>query len=154
VVVAAGQVVTGYLSSIASGVGRGGGIRRYRIILASFVLNIGFFWLAFRLSTASEVSWRALGLGAVLSAASWQVLQLIGGYVVGHKLQHGSELYGTFVIVLGLLAWLYLQAQITMYAVEICTVRAWRLWPRALAAPPTEQDTLARQRYRQRDAQE
>lgn len=154
VVVGTGQVVTGYLSSIASGVGHllAGFAATAGIILASFVLNIGFFWLSFRLSTASEVSWKALGLGAVLSAACWQVLQLIGGYLVGHQMQHGSELYGTFGIVLGLLAWLHLQAQFTLYAVEVCTVRAWRLWPRTLAGPPTEQDALARQRYQERDA--
>jgi membrane protein len=153
VVVGAGQAVTGYLSSVASGVGHvvTGFAFIAGVILVSFVLNIGFFWLSFRLSTASEVSWKALGLGAVLSAAFWQVLQLAGGYVVGHKL-HGSELYGTFGIVLGLLAWLYLQAQVTLYAVEICTVRVWRLWPRGLAKPLTEQDTFARQRYQQRDA--
>lgn len=153
VVVGAGQVVTGYLSSIASGVGHvaTGFVVITGIILASFVLNVGFFWLSFRLSTASEVSWKALGLGAVLSAAFWQVLQLVGGYVVRHQL-HGSALYGTFGIVLGLLAWLYLQAQVTLYAVEICTVRVWRLWPRGLAKPPTEQDASAHQRYLQRDA--
>jgi YihY family inner membrane protein len=154
VVVAAGQVVTGYLSSIASGVGHvvAGFAATVGVILASFVLNIGFFWLGFRLATSTEVSWRQLRLGAVLSAASWQVLQLVGGYVVGHKLQNGSALYGTFGVVLGLLGWLYLQAQATLYAVEICTVRAWRLWPRGLSKPPTEQDALARQRYQQRDA--
>ncbi len=65
--------------------------------------------------------------GAVLSAASWQVLQLLGGIIVGRTLQHSSALYGVFGIVLGLLAWLYLQAQITLYAAEVCTVRSWRL---------------------------
>lgn len=155
VVVGIGQIVTGYLSSIASGVGHvvAGFAVIAGIVVASFVLNIGFFWLAFRLATAKEVSWRQLRLGAVLSAASWQVLQLVGGYVVGHTLRHGSALYGTFGVVLGLLAWLYLQAQITLYAVEICAVRSWRLWPRGLAAPPTEQDAFARERYQQRDAQ-
>ncbi len=155
VVVGVGQVVTGYLSSVASGLGHvaTGFAATAWVIAASFVLNIGFFWVAFRLATATEVSWGQLRLGAVLSAACWQVLQLAGSYVVGHMLRHISALYGTFGVVLGLLAWLYLQAQVTLYAVEICTVRAWRLWPRGLAKPPTEQDALARQLYQQRDAQ-
>jgi uncharacterized BrkB/YihY/UPF0761 family membrane protein len=67
-------------------------------------------------------------------------------------LRHSSALYGVFGVVLGLLAWLHLQAQITLYAVEICTVRKWRLWPRGLTKPPTEKDVLASQRYEQRDA--
>ncbi len=116
-------------------------------IALSFVANICLFWLAFRLATAAEVSWRELRLGAVASAASWQILQLLGGFIVGHLLRHSSALYGVFGVVLGLLAWLYLQAQITLYAVEACTVRAWRLWPRSLRPPPTEQDKRAYERY-------
>ena len=113
----------------------------------AFVLNIGLFWVAFRLATAAEVSWRELRLAAVLSAISWQVLLLLGGYIVGHLLRHSSAVYGAFGLVLGLLAWLYLQAQITLYAVEVCTVRSWRLWPRSLVPPLTEADRRAHQHY-------
>jgi hypothetical protein len=45
--------------------------------------------------------------------------------------------------VLGLLAWLYLQAQATLYAVEVAVVRARKLWPRGLAKPLTAQDRRA-----------
>ena len=113
--------------------------------------NIGLFWLTFRLATASEVSWRDLRLGAVVSGVSWQILLLLGGFIVGHTLRHSSALYGVFGVVLGLLAWLYLQAQVTLYAAEMCTVRAWRLWPRGLRPPPTEQDGLAYERYSRAD---
>jgi hypothetical protein len=68
------------------------------------------------------------------------VLQLIGGYVIGHQLHRASELYGTFGIVLGLLAWLFLQAKVTLYAAEVDVVLARRLWPKSVlpptAAPP------------------
>ena len=51
-------------------------------------------------------------------------------------------------VVLGLIAWLYLQAQLTLYAVQINVVRAYRLWPRSLAPPPyTEQDRHAFRLY-------
>jgi len=106
----------------------------------AFVLNVGVFWLAFRLATAAEVSWADLFVGAVLSAASWQVLQLLGGLIVGHLLRHSSAVYGVFGVVLGLLAWLFLQAQVTLYAVEVCTVRARKLWPRGLRSPPGQRD--------------
>ena len=55
--------------------------------------------------------------GPVLSAIVWQILQLLGSYLVAHQLP-SSSVYGVFGIVLGLLAWLYLQAQFTLYAVE------------------------------------
>jgi membrane protein len=85
-------------------------------------------------------------LGAILTACSWQTLQVTGGYLVSHQLARNSELYGVFAVVLGLLAWLFLQAQITMYAVEINVVRACRLWPRSVIRPrlvPSDQLTDA-----------
>jgi membrane protein len=144
-----GQILTAFLSGVAGGLGHlvtGFPAEAGSAVLA-FVLNIGLFWVVFRLATAAEVSWAELRPAAVLSAVSWQVLLLLGGYIVGHLLRHSSAVYGVFGLVLGLLAWLYLQAQITLYAVEICTVRSWRLWPRSLVPPPTEADQRAYERY-------
>ena len=53
-------------------------------------------------------------------------------------------------MVIGLLAWLYLEAELTLYAVQINVVIAFRLWPRSVAPPPhTEQDRQAFQLYAQ-----
>ena len=53
-------------------------------------------------------------------------------------------------MVIGLLAWLYLEAELTLYAVQINVVIAFRLWPRSVAPPPyTEQDRRAFQLYAQ-----
>ena len=72
----------------------------------------------------------------------------VGTNFISHQLAHASPLYGTFALVLGLIAWLYLQAQLTLYAVEINVVWSYRLWPRSLAPPPhTEQDRRAFQLY-------
>jgi hypothetical protein len=44
-------------------------------------------------------------------------------------------------MVLGLLSWLYLSAQVTLYAAEVNVVRVRRLWPRSIVQPPlTEPD--------------
>jgi membrane protein len=66
----------------------------------------------------------------------WQLLLALGGYVINHNLRHASEVYGTFGIVLGLLSWLYLQAQLTLYLAEADAVRVNRLWPRGIVQPP------------------
>jgi membrane protein len=80
----------------------------------------------------------------------WQILQAVGGYFVSHQLAHTSDTYGTFAVVLGLLAFLYLEAELTLYAVEINVVRECRLWPRSIAPPPyTEQDQRVFQLYAQ-----
>jgi uncharacterized BrkB/YihY/UPF0761 family membrane protein len=44
--------------------------------------------------------------------------------------------YGFFAIVLGLMAWLYLGAEVTLYGAEVNVVRARRLWPRSILQPP------------------
>ena len=117
-------------------------------LVVSLVLNFGVFWLAFRLGTAREIGWRQLWLGAAIGAVIWQVLQAVGGYFVSHQLAHASPTYGTFAVVIGLLGWLYLQAELTLFAVEINVVRTFRLWPRSIAPPPyTEQDRRAYQLY-------
>jgi hypothetical protein len=116
----------------------------------SLLLNIGLFWFGFRLGTASEVKRNELLLGAVLAAIVWQILQLLGGYLVAHSVSKSSSVYGIFAVVLGLIAWLYLQAEFTLYAVEAAVVKARGLWPRTLFPPPLrEPDRRAYQLYAQ-----
>lgn len=139
VAVGLGVTATSLLSGLAAGSGHiiTGAGAHLATIAVSLLVNIGVFWLGFRLATARAVATRQLFPGALLAAIAWQVLQLLGGYIVGHQIAHSSSLYGGFAVVIGLLAWLYLQAQITLYAVEATVVRARRLWPRSLTAPAT-----------------
>ena len=149
-VIGLGFIVTTSLTTLAGGAGRvlSGAGAHVLAVAVSLVLNFGLFWLGFRIATVREVTWRQLRLGAVMSAIVWQVLQTFGGYFLSHQLAHASPLYGTFALVLGLITWLYLQAELTLYAVEINVVRAYRLWPRSIAPPPyTEQDRRAYELY-------
>jgi uncharacterized BrkB/YihY/UPF0761 family membrane protein len=99
-------------------------------------LNIALYWLAFRVLTPGSVVTRDLLPGAVVGGVLWTALQAVGGWLVARQLRHTSELYGTFGVVLGLLFFLYLAAQITVYAAELNVVSARRLYPRALVPPP------------------
>jgi membrane protein len=153
VVIGLGLIFTTFLSTLASGgaarVLPGPGAK-IAALAVSLVVSIAVFWVGFKLGTAREIGWRKLRLGALISAVIWQVLQYIGGYFISHQLAHASPVYGTFAVVIGLLAWLYLQAELTLYAVEINVVTALRLWPRSIAPPPyTEQDRQAFQLYAQ-----
>lgn len=104
-------------------------------------INIGQFWLAFRVLTPKVVPWRQLVPGAVVGGIAWTLLLALGGYLVGHDLRNDSTVYGTFGVVLGLVAWVYLGAEISVYAAEVNVVLARRLWPRAMVQPPlTEAD--------------
>jgi YihY family inner membrane protein len=109
--------------------------------VVAVVINVGLYLGAFRLLTPKQVATRDLVVGAVIGGVVWTILQAFGGYVVGHYLRGSSALYGTFGLVLGLMAWIYLGAQITLYAAEVNTVLFHRLWPRGLVQPPlTEAD--------------
>ena len=143
---------TSVLSTVVGGAGHllsgfGAKLAALAVLLAA---SIGLFWLAFRLGTAREVGWRQQWIGAVIAGVIWQILQAVGSYFISHQLAHASPVYGTFAIVIGLIAWLYLQAQLTLYAVQVSVVRAYRLWPRSIAPPPyTEQDRRAYHLYAQ-----
>lgn len=101
-------------------------------LAGSAVLNIGFFLLGFRVATAAEVPTRNFARAAALSALAWQVLLSVGSYLVAHDLRHSEEVYGVFGLVLGLIAWLHVQAQLTLMLLEADVVRARRYWPRAI----------------------
>jgi membrane protein len=148
-VIGIGLLATTLLSGLAGArAGVLGGLASHiGTLVVSLVLNVLVFWLGFRLAVQREIKARQMLPGAVLSAIVWQILQLFGTYLVAHTLK-SSSVYGVFGVVLGLLAWLYLQAQFTLYAVEANVVSARRLWPRSLAPPPfTPEDLRAFEMY-------
>jgi YihY family inner membrane protein len=108
---------------------------------ASAVVNFLDYLAGFRILTPAAVRLRQLVPGAALAAIGWTVLQSFGGFVVGHYLKNDNSLYGTFGIVLGLFAWIYLVSELTVYSAELNVVLARRLFPRSLVQPPlTEAD--------------
>ena len=128
-------LVTGLLSGIGSSSGIGL-LTRVLAFGVSAVVNVVMFSIAFRLGTAREVNTRDLIPGAVASALLWQLLLAFGGLLIAHQLRHAQSVYGIFGVILGLLGWLHLQAQITLYAVEADVVRTRKLWPRTAVQPP------------------
>jgi membrane protein len=103
--------------------------------IGSAVVNIGVILVAFKVLTAADVSFADVLPGAVLAGVALTVLQWAGSYYIGHVLRNASETYGTFAVVIGLLSWLYLGAEITLYCAEINVVRARHLWPVSLKGP-------------------
>ncbi len=116
-------------------------------VAVSVGVNFAVFTLAFEVLTSEPLGWRDVGFGAGIATALWEVLQAGGGLYVRHVLERASSTYGLFAIVIGLLSWLFLGAQLTLIAAEINVVRRYHLWPRSLTQPPlTEGDrrTFAR----------
>lgn len=100
----------------------------------AFGLNVATFTAAFQLLTGRDLRWREVAIGGLIAAVGWQVLQSLGAYYLSHKLRHASEVYGVFGLVIGLVAWIYLEALIVVFAAELNVVVWDRLWPRSLGA--------------------
>jgi len=100
-------------------------------IVVAFAFNFALFMSAFKLLTAVDLTWRELLPGVIVAAVGWQLMQSLGGFYIDHELKRTGPLYGVFALVLGLIAWLYLGAQLTIFAGEINVVKARRLWPRS-----------------------
>ncbi len=104
----------------------------------------------FRIATGARVRYRFMLLGAAIAAALLQLLLSFGGIVVTHQLHHLDSVYGTFAVVLGLLFWIYLMAQIVLFAAQIDVVRHFGLYPRSLSGQlPTKADHKAYDLYAQ-----
>src|SRR6266699_4113158 len=112
-------------------------------VVLALLANVGLYFVSFRVLTPKSVPGRALFPGAAAGGAAWTLLQEIGTYLVHHYL-HTASVSGVFATVLGLVAWLYLAVQLTVYAAEINAVLKRRLWPRSIIQPPlTEADRAA-----------
>jgi YihY family inner membrane protein len=103
---------------------------------SAVLVNVLVFFLVFRVLTSKSVRTRELVPGAWVGGVAWTILQAVAGYLIGHDLRNASALYGVFGVVLGLIAWIYLGAEITVYSAEVNTVLARRLWPRGMVQPP------------------
>jgi uncharacterized BrkB/YihY/UPF0761 family membrane protein len=84
------------------------------------------------MSLPKHVSLKEIRGGAAVAAIGLVLLQALGGYLLTRELKNLDALYSNFAIPLGLLFWIYLQAQMLFYAIEISSVHAQRLWPRSL----------------------
>lgn len=100
--------------------------------LVPLLLNFALYLVAFQVLTVTRLTWREVLPGAALGAVLWTALQALGAYYTRHQVAHASQLYGTFAVVIGLLAWINLGALMTLYVAEANVVFVRRLWPRSL----------------------
>jgi membrane protein len=126
------------LATVLSGLvtGLGGPFVKVAGIALSLAVNFGLYLGAFRLLTTATIPTRCLLVGVAFAAVVWEILQIVGGIYINHVYRHADATYSQFALVIALLVWLHLGAQLTLYAAEINTVVTRRLWPRSLFGPP------------------
>jgi len=126
-------VVSGLAAGGASFLGAEGEVAGLGI---ATVLNLLVFGAVFRLLTTDTVGTRALIPGVVVATVGWEVLQVLGGWYISHEVRNASAVYGTFALVIGLLAWIHLGATFVVLGAETNVVRARGLWPRSMLGGP------------------
>ena len=147
----AGLLVSAVLTGYATG-------SDFSFFTKVFIGTMGFltlfsvFWGVFTFGSSARRRPIANIPGALISALGLLFLQSIGSYLIQNQLSRHSGLNAQFGVVLVLLFWIYLQAQVVLYALEYNTVRAHKLYPRAIDTDnPTEADERAYELYAARD---
>jgi len=107
----------------------------YRVIsvVGNLLILYGVFTLVLRLSLPLKVPTKKFRIGAAVSAVGLTILQMVGSYILLNEAKTLSSYGALFATTLGLMAWIYLQVQVVMYAVVIDTVRNTHAWPRSLS---------------------
>jgi YihY family inner membrane protein len=134
-VLATGMALSAFASGIAT-VTDQAFVSRALGIVVSGVVNVALYLVVFRIVTPRSIPSRDLRAGAVVGGIGYTILLAFGTALVQHQLRHAEAVYGQFAFVLGIIGWLYLVFQLTLYAAEIDVVRARRLWPRSIVQPP------------------
>jgi membrane protein len=145
-------VVSAFLTGV-DGTGFGGAVVEILSLVGTVIVSAAVFAFAYRVLTVARVSWRDVIPGAVVAAIAWTVLLLLGTWIVDRYIGRAKDVYGeTFAVVIGLLAWISLFAQLFLLAAEVNVVRVRRLWPRSLVEPlaPGDREVLTDQAQEER----
>ena len=137
-----GFLIASISAGIAAGAGHGFAFRLLGVLVNVFIL----FWLftfLLNVSLPRHVTLKETRMGAMTAAIGLVILQTFGGYLLARQLKSLDALYSYFAIALGLLFWIYLQAQVLYYSVEVATVHVEKLWPRGLGNDLTPADKKA-----------
>ncbi len=147
--------VTVIVSTALSGLstsGTFGAIGRAVEVGGALLLNFVLYVLAFEVLTNRRLSVRRIVPGSVTGAMGWTLLQQLGGYFTKYEILRTSHLYGSLGIIVALLLWMFLGAQLTLFSAELNVVLAARLWPRSLSGVHTDADRRALLRLATRTA--
>jgi uncharacterized BrkB/YihY/UPF0761 family membrane protein len=123
------------LSAVGQATGSLGILGEVGASLAAIAINGLICLVAFRVTTARQLTYRQVWPGALAAAVIWQILQRFGAGYVAHTVKSSSATNSVFALVLGLLAFLYLVSSTLVLCAEINVVLVERLYPRALLTP-------------------
>ena len=107
------------------------------VLVFSFLVAVLVFALGMWLGTSYPLNFRDVVPGALVAAVGWLLLQRFGITYSNQIVSRAGDTYGVFAIVLGLVVFIFVAAQLVVLAVEVNVVWVKKLWPRALLGPFT-----------------
>ena len=107
------------------------------VLAFSFLVAVLVFSLGMWMGTSYPMRFLDVLPGALVAAVGWLLLQRFGIAYSNQIVRRAGDTYGVFAVVLGLVVFIFVAAQLVVLAVEVNVVRVKKLWPRALLGPFT-----------------
>lgn len=92
------------------------GVTSAGLVLVGLVLEFAFFLWTFWILGDRRAGWKAMVPGAIVGAAGFEVLKLVGTILVPKMVASSSSLYGPIGVVFALLAWLAFFSRLVVYS--------------------------------------
>jgi membrane protein len=97
------------------------------VLVTSLAGNAALWmWTSWVLPNRPFVDWRVLVVPALLVAVAFEVLKVVGTYVVPHYVASSSELYGTIGVIFAIILWLLVLGRVVVYG---AVLEVWRAEP-------------------------
>jgi len=125
-----GFILASIFTGLAASAGHGA-LFRLLSVAVNVAILFGLFMFLLKICLPRRITFRDIRSGALAATIGLIVLQAVGGYLLKRELKHLDALYSYFALALGLLFWIYLQAQVLYYAVTLAAVKDQSLWPRS-----------------------
>ncbi|HET8970003.1 MAG TPA: YihY/virulence factor BrkB family protein [Candidatus Nanopelagicales bacterium] len=106
-----------------------------KVLSVSIALAVDFVIVAILLSRLSgaRLPWRRVRSGALLGAAGFEVLKLLGTFLVGRTTD--NPVYATFGVVVGLLVWMNLVSRLLVFTACWAATQPYSLEPSGIGGP-------------------
>lgn len=126
-----GLIVAALLSGYVVRLGKLPALKVLGITLSLIIIWLTLI-IVFKLAIAGHKKATVVWRGAAVAAVAIQILQLIGNIILAHELKNLNTRYGVFGLVIGSMFWLYLQAEVIIYASEMDSVIYYHMYPRKI----------------------
>jgi membrane protein len=87
-------------------------------VLVTTAVIAGIIAVLFRTLPQGGVTWREVWPGALLTAIGWELLRQLFAFYLGHFANY-QAIYGTLGGIIALQTWIYLSAQVLLFAAEV-----------------------------------